>query len=87
MKVAIRADRVLLDRLDALHYEDRHRILRRAVALATEDLNGGTRRRLIRKTVDVEDGVGRDYERGLMQNRSLGPVAVDRALRRELGEP
>ncbi len=81
MKVALRIDRSLEDRLEALHFSDRYRILEETVTLVTRDLENGSRRRTARVVTDVDDETAGAYERAIYQNRSMRTIVVDRILR------
>lgn len=80
------ADETFLQRLQSMHHEERHRVLRWVVEKATEELNNGRKRRVRRVVTDVPEEIGLAYEKAAFQNKGMRNIATDRALSRRFDE-
>ncbi len=81
MKVGVIMSRALRKRLRVLDFMLQHKVKLQTVVLVTEELNNGTKHGRCREDADVEESVGKAYEKATWHNRHERDTATDRILR------
>ncbi len=83
-RVKIRAEEALRDRVEALFFEDKNRILNRVVARVTENLENGKKQRTRPLEVELESEKAVAFDRACYFNGRMKLILVDRYLQEEL---
>ncbi len=81
MKVPLRMERALRARHKEFDIIQQQQLFEETVVRVTEDLNNGTRRRMMRVVMDVPYEVGRAFEKAIAQNRAMRDVITHEILK------
>ncbi len=81
MRVGVIMSRSLRKRLRALDFMLQHKVTLQTVVLVTKELNNGTKHARCREDADVEESVGKAYEKAIWHNRHGRDTATERILR------